>query len=150
MSLIPMFTMSAVSNRTLQYVNDKQRRMIMSLARIGERFISNAKVNGAYTDRTGNLRSSLGYVVILDGEVQRQSIKGDKPEGRMEAETLLDELAAEYGEGIVLIVVAGMEYAAAVESKGFDVLTGSAPLASEVLAELRRFVDMETKRVDIG
>jgi hypothetical protein len=49
--------------------------------------------------------------------------KGNK--GSQIGEEMVGAIAKSYPTGFVLIVVAGMDYAAAVEAKGFDVLTVS-------------------------
>ena len=41
-------------------------------------------------------------------------------------------MALDYPKGMVLIGVAGMGYAAAVESRGYDVITGSAPNSNDI------------------
>lgn len=81
-----------------------------------------------FIDQTGNLRSSIGYVVLKNGVVKAGSafdeIK-DGSEGSTKGKERIKKLKAKYKTGYVLIVTAGMGYAAAVEAKGYDVLTGS-------------------------
>lgn len=104
----------------------------MRLSRIGEQFVNDARENGSYTDRTGNLRSSIGYVILKNGQqIGGGGFKGG--EGERKGNDVLNGAKARYPVGYVLIVVAGMDYAAAVESKGRDVLSGSAPAATERL-----------------
>lgn len=90
---------------------------------IGETFVINARsktaAEGGFNDQTGNLRSSICYVVFKDG-IKRSP--GNIPDL---SRKLVEELKSKHLSGYVLIVVAGMNYAAAVESKGKDVLTGS-------------------------
>ena len=50
-------------------------------------------------------------------------------------------LLAKLDRGIVLVVFAGMEYAAAVEAKKFDVITGGTAEAEEMLRDLLRGID---------
>ena len=45
-----------------KYINEATNKFI----EVGERCIIEARDNGAYTDRTGNLRNSVGYVVLLN------------------------------------------------------------------------------------
>ena len=40
---------------------------------VGEMCVNAARASSGYTDRTHNLRSSTGYVVVRDGKVVRQS-----------------------------------------------------------------------------
>jgi hypothetical protein len=110
-----------------------RQKIILKFQLIGEKFIKNARENGTYTDRTGNLRSSVGYVILDNGEQIFGTFPGGKPEAKEKAEAAASEAKQNYPIGLVLIVVAGMEYAAAVESKGFDVLSGSGKTAETAL-----------------
>ena len=59
-------------------------------------------------------------------------------EGRHGAVKIVTELAHRYPKGMILVIVAGMEYAAAVESKGYDVITGSSLFADIELLPFMR------------
>lgn len=100
---------------------------------VGEKFIRNARTNGNYKDQTGNLRSSIGYVILKDGKQIFTNFRGKKEAGQLKAIEVANEAAEEFKRGFVLIVVAGMEYAASVESKSYDVLTASSLLAEQDL-----------------
>lgn len=112
--------------------------IIETLSYIGERAVTIARERGDYMNRTGNLRSSIGYVILHDGEPVRQGepqVYGEGNEGSQVAEELLTMMRSEYPHGIVLIVCAGMNYASYVEDiYGKDVLT-SARLETEQIAE---------------
>lgn len=116
--------------------------LVKQLSFIGEECIRIARESGSYNDITGNLRSSIGYVVLVDGKpvVTSQSKQYDGEKGNGEAgppaaEALLKTLQAKFPWGVVLIVCAGMKYAAYVESVHHkDVLT-SAELKAESLAK---------------
>jgi hypothetical protein len=110
-----------------------RQAIILRLKRIGETFIKNARENGNYKDRTGNLRSSIGYVILENGVQLSQSFPGSKNVGKQRAKDAINEAKEEFSRGFVLIVVAGMEYAAAVESRGKDVLTASSLIAENDL-----------------
>lgn len=128
---------------------DRQERIVQAvifrIQRIGEQFVTNARDNGSYTDRTGNLRSSIGYVILVDGKQLSENFEyfppGDrtkKPKGKSgqsKAKEVIKEIKTNFPRGIVLICVAGMEYAAAVESRGYDVITASSDLAENALKE---------------
>lgn len=101
-----------------------------------------------YTDQTGNLTSSIGYVVLWDGRVVKQSDfspvqgKGKKRSGAgglsgsKKGREFLKKLISENGEGLVLIVVAGMPYAAYVEAMGYDVLDSAEIKAEEIVKRM--------------
>lgn len=113
-----------------QFLQEVERQEIESLFRVGEEAVTLAKQIPApkgYTDRTGNLRSSTGYIVCKDGEPIKKAfnaIKGANT-GVNTGEKLALDIAKKYPTGLVLIVVAGMKYAVCVESKGRDVLTSA-------------------------
>ncbi len=135
--LKPMFNMPQVGNRVDGFVFDKESRMRLALHDIGVDFMNRARANKTFQDHTGNLKSSIGYTILLDGKVIDEGFEGET-EGITQAQTVVQELARDNPEGFVLIGLAGMEYAAAVESKGYDVITGSTPGASELLDYYKR------------
>lgn len=116
--------------------------LIKQMSYIGEKCVEIARNNGSYSDITGNLRSSIGYVVLYDGKPviygeskQYSGKKGNGEAGAPAAEALLKQMQAKFPWGIVLIVCAGMNYAAYVEAIHHkDVLT-SAELKMESLAK---------------
>ena len=116
------------------------KHIIDTLSYIGEECIRIARESGDYNDITGNLRSSIGYVILNDGKPvvrgaakQYSGKKGNGEQGAPAADALLKKLQADFPWGIVLIVCAGMNYAAYVENVHHkDVLT-SAELKAESL-----------------
>ncbi|KAA6300982.1 MAG: hypothetical protein EZS26_002874 [Candidatus Ordinivivax streblomastigis] len=93
--------------------------------------VARAKQTNACQDQTGALRSSIGYVLYHNGvEIAHsfESTGGEKgEEGAQTGLAFARKKASEAGDKtIVAIVVAGMDYAIYMESKGRDVLTGSA------------------------
>ncbi len=120
---------------------------------VGERCVVEARKAGEYNDITGNLRSSIGYVVLFNGQPYKYSKsrvyrgsatrnkrlsrnKGNKgtEEGQAFLERLAEEFASRYPQGIVLIVAAGMEYAIYVEAiHNLNVLTSAELLADELV-----------------
>jgi len=98
-----------------------------ALSKLGEEAISLAKSippEVGFKDVTGNLRASIGYSIYFNGE-QRFSFFEGAGEGTQEGQNVSDEIIKDYPTGWVLIVVAGMSYAAAVESRGRDVLSSA-------------------------
>ena len=136
MGLTPLYTSNDVKEVFDTFVEDVEIQLIQLYAYVGEDFVNNARNTSTYKDRTGNLRSSIGYVVALDGEVKIDNLEGTA-EGKARAKELVQQVLSEESSGIVLIGFAGMQYASYVESKGYDVITGSVPKASKILRELR-------------
>lgn len=99
-----------------------------------------------YIDWTANLRSSIGYVVLWDGRVIVQSdfspIKGHRGtsgiDGTKRGRAFLQQLISKNSTGLVLIVVAGMPYAAYVEALGYDVLDSAEIKANELVKRMLR------------
>lgn len=95
------------------------------------RFVADARSINTYTDQTGNLRSSIGYIIYRDGREERRNFGKNPGTGRTDGSAGL--VAAEnYAagidvpeRGICVVVVAGMRYAEYVEAKGKDVITNS-------------------------
>ena len=136
MGLTPLYTSNDVKEVFDTFVEDVDIQLIQLFAYVGEDFVNQARSTRTYKDRTGNLRSSIGYVVALDGEVKIDNLEGTG-EGKARAKELVQQVLSEDSTGIVLIGFAGMQYASYVESKGYDVITGSTPKASKILKELK-------------
>lgn len=97
---------------------------IYKLSYIGEHVVNTARLSGRYLNQTNNLRSSIGYIISIDGEIIRQgefNVVKDGYDGAKSGEALAQALA-KTSKGITLIVVAGMHYAVYVSAKGLDVL----------------------------
>ena len=132
MPLIPRFGQGDIDRRIDRLKVSIEQRIIWTLAMVGEQFVNDARSTRTYHDQTGNLRSSIGYIIARDGNILKENIEG-KAEGRTQAKKIAEEVLKENKKGFVLICVAGMEYAVAVESKGYDVITGSIPAAKALL-----------------
>ena len=120
-------------------IEDAMNALIDTLFEVGNRCITEARDNGSYMDQTGNLRSSIGYVVVVDGQIVRKNVVDlvkNGTEGTKEAEAFLERLASEHSTGICLIVVAGMNYASYVEGRGYNVLTSAELLAERLVPQL--------------
>lgn len=119
------------------------------LARTGEEFVKIARLQGNYIDQTGNLRSSIGYIILKDGVIRQRDFRhsdkegSDKETGVREGEQLAVSLVSDYPNGSVLICVAGMKYAAFVEAmENKDVMTLAANKAEGfVLSQSRMLFD---------
>lgn len=123
------------SGEIQQYIEEqlklKVERLINSLSYIGEGALRIAREQGSYTDRTGNLRNSTGYVIAVDGQVTKRA-GFDSKDG--DGAAFAEELARTTEGKAVLVVCAGMNYATYVSARGYDVLD-SAELEAKALAE---------------
>lgn len=125
----PKRQIEAHINKVLQ---QRETLIIRNMQYMGELCINKARSSQAYKDQTGNLRSSIGYVILRDGNVITRAgfdeVKnGGK--GSKSGRNYINELIKENSSGIVLIVVAGMKYASYLEATGRDVISSADQLA---------------------
>lgn len=116
----------------------KLRVIANVLCYVGEQCITEARNGGTYEDQTGNLRSSIGYAVLMNGQIIQSDCvdkikNGD--EGVSEGLAFLQKrIKSASKKGVCLIVTAGMNYAVYVEMKGYVVLS-STKLKAPVLVK---------------
>lgn len=141
--------------KVVEYLQEQIRRretaLLNAFAYVGEACIKEARENGSYIDRTGNLRSSIGYVILRDGAIYKNggfdanSNSGTEgQDGADKGEDFIIELIKEYRKGFVLIVVAGMEYAAYVEAMNYNVLTSAELLAQQLVPQILKQLGFKT------
>ena len=138
MPITAKFNMDDVRKRIYAFRDKIEREEIIRLQKIGEKCVihaHNVAPDVGFEDQTGNLRSSIGYMVFNNGiaiHTGYDQVNGS--EGAKNGE----ELARKVGEqtkGICLVVTAGMEYAVYVEAKGRDVITSAEMMAERELPE---------------
>ena len=115
--------------------------IVDQLDRIGLECVNNARERGDYMDRTGNLRNSIASAVVVDGQIARSNLFIG--EGKAKAHQFIQELANENNKGIVLLLVAGMNYAAYVEfghsdgsTRPYNVIASAEDLADSLVEDL--------------
>lgn len=136
--LVPKFSMGDIEKLIKEKKDRLDAALLLSLRRAGEIFVKNARENGSYRDRTGNLRSSVGYIIVKNGQIIEENFRSSgkgKNAGPNVGRRVADDIAQQYRSGYALIGVAGMEYAAAVESRGFEVITSSTLIAEGNLTD---------------
>nr|DAW70443.1 MAG TPA: hypothetical protein [Caudoviricetes sp.] len=141
MSIVQKTPMSEIDSYIEAMMKRKIDALIYNLKYVGERCLNAARDSNAYRDQTGNLRSSVGYVIVRDGEIIHQSDfeivkKGNK--GSKSGIRYAKEIVRQFPEGIVLIIVAGMNYATHVAATGRDVIDSAELLADRLVPELLR------------
>ncbi len=107
---------------------------IRALAYLGEKCVIEARDRSpeeSWFDQTGNLRSSVGYVISHNGKIVQyssfQQVKNGS-EGSKIGKEFAAELIKKYSTGYALVVVAGMNYAEYVEAMDNKVVLASAEL----------------------
>jgi hypothetical protein len=138
------FTMAGINQFIQSRTQAYEDAVIKALQYQGEEFVNTARnkapkslttrlpKGGRFNDRTGNLAASIGYIILKNGDIIDSFFPGETSEGVSVGKKAAAEVGEKYPSGIVLIGVAGMSYAAAVETLGFDVITGSAPKSKDI------------------
>lgn len=109
-------------------VEDIQEAVIEAIKAACLQTVKNARGLNTYKDRSGLLRSSIGFVIydhgnkVLDNFEATNGEKGS--EGAALGRSVAEQAAASWPDCIVAVVVAGADYALYVESKGYDVISG--------------------------
>ena len=147
MPIKPNFTQADIRARMNAMIENRKQAIIAQLIYIGEECLTQARSGHKYLNQTGNLCSSIGYCVLVDGEIVHEGEwkavnggKGDGTEGKKQGVAFLHELAAKQTtQGIVFLMVAGMPYAQYVEAMSLDVLDTSEQMAErKIKAMLNR------------
>ena len=132
------FTKKTPDSAFSNFLDDTKKaiigRAIKAFIYVGEACLKEARLNGNYTDRTGNLRNSIGYAVLFDGEVMEESAFANT-KGGQNGKKHLDSL----------IVSTGMSYAAYVEARNYNVLTSSELLANKLVHQIMKQLGFEMK-----
>lgn len=128
--------MGSIEQHIQQQIERNQRAIINAFEYAGVACQNEARENGGYTDRTGNLRSSIGYAIIVDGQIHSSSTESNTG-GEVARQQIL-ELASKFPHGIALVLVAGMKYAAHVEAINLNVLTSAELLAEQLVPSLMK------------
>lgn len=116
---------------------------IRALSLLGEMCVIEARdrpQESSWYDRSGNLRSSIGYVIVRGGKIVTYSEFNQVRQGSdgiKEGKELAQELAKKYTDGYALIVVAGMNYAELVEAmENKNVLASAELFARQELPQM--------------
>lgn len=132
---IRMTTLMSEINAAIQAEAERVEMLtIRALAYLGEKCVIEARdrpQEASWFDQSGNLRSSIGYVIVHNGKIIKYSEFNQVKQGTdgiKEGKELAKELAKQYTSGYALIVVAGMNYAELVEAMDNKNVLASAEL----------------------
>jgi hypothetical protein len=143
-----------------------KRLTIRALSELGEQCVTKIRDRAgdkSWYDQTGNLRSSVGYIVLYEGkEVQRGGFmstsapEGNGSKGKQEGQNYLEETAKIFAEssGFSLVVVAGMNYAEFVEAMDNKDVIASTELWArgkweETERKLKTKIEVEIDKLEI-
>lgn len=138
----PKFTQKSIRRHIDRAIEGFENVLIDTFSQVGAQFVRDARLTQTYKDQTGNLRHSIGFTVLKDGVSIFENFENDGV-GTGKARELINNLSDDFRKGYALIVVAGMNYAAYVEAKGYDVITGSSLQAE---TELKRILNKIKKK----
>lgn len=133
--------MSEIDSYIERTLERKKQALIYSLLAIGEQVRNEAVLNGSYKDQTRHLRGSVGYILVVDGQLYNSGNfgKNDSPsDAKEEGRKFAESLVRKYPKGVVLICVAGKNYAAYVAAKGYNVIDSSELLAGQLVPKMLR------------
>ena len=101
----PYFSQKDINKWVDIFTERAEEKMYTLLQAAGEMFVRYARESGRYIDHTGNLRSSIGYVIVRNGSVayrnfQKQNVGTEGSEGLQKAQKLARELATTHRQRI--------------------------------------------------
>jgi len=151
MPLKPLFTDKDISKVFDRFEERTDKILLETMKYAGEYFVKIARDEKTdeggnkitdYRDITGNLRSSVGYIVLKDGKSVAEGFKvsgrgmgGSR--GMQQGKKLARELGRTHDKGYVLIGLAGMNYAVFVENmKNKDVISFASKATQQMLKQL--------------
>ena len=152
MAIKPNFTKDDVRKRFDAFLNEIEKKQIARLQRLGEMCLVEARTNKGYMMQTGALLSSTGYEVFVDGVAIHSQFdvasgaESNAAETGIKSGQSIAESIGKGTKGIALVVVAGMNYAAYVEARGYNVLSSAEHLAERELPRMLEKLISNIKR----
>lgn len=120
-------------------IAQRERALVYNVRYIGEKGVAEARGNGNYRDRTGNLRSSVGYMLLHDGKpVGESGFAGRGADGASRGKAFCQRVVRNFRRGIALVISAGMPYAHEVSARGYNVLDSAELEAERDMRSLRK------------
>jgi hypothetical protein len=132
------FDFNAIRKRLNAAIDQKIDKLILAYKNAGIAFVKRARQNRGFGDITHNLVSSIGCILIVNHEVRfvHFPVSGSGSEGAKHGEEYAREIATLIDDGeVILICVAGEKYAALVEDKGKDVISGTDLFFQDILTK---------------
>ena len=142
MAIKPKFTHADVQKRLDAFLAMVKKKQIARMQRLGEMCLIEARNNKGYMMQTGALLSSTGYMIFVDGVALHSQFdaasgaESNAAQNGIKAGQALAEKVGKNTKGVALVVVAGMNYAAYVEAKGYNVLSSAEHLAQRELPRM--------------
>lgn len=149
MGIKPKFGNGAVAAQVNAFQVRLEKATVFMLQYLGEELAKYAKERHNYQDQTGNLTNSIGYAVVRQGKILTYGGENQPGEGAAEGLKVAQKMAATLPNSFSLIIVAGMNYAAYVEAKGYNViLPAQLKAMNDFPATVQRLKAMATKKAN--
>lgn len=146
MGLIRQFGDGYITKQVQYFQQQVELAMKLLLQEFGEELVAFAKDTHTYTDRTGNLTNSISYAIVRHKEILYYN-EVQREEANAAALKLAMKMAESLSDAYSLIVVAGMNYAAFVESRGYNViLPAELKAKQEFTNKVKPLIDRVNKR----
>lgn len=135
MGLKAGFTQADFKKMITDGFNNIENAIIFELSFLREQLVNHAREQHTYMDQTGNLTASIGGVIVARGKIHSHFF----PDTKLGAEKgqKLAESLGRLTSGFALIIVAGMEYANEVESKGYNVIASAELLSVQEVPKIK-------------
>lgn len=153
MAIRPKFTRADVQKRLDAFLSVVHKRQIECLQALGEMCLTEARNNKGYMMQTGALLSSTGYTIFVDGVALHSQFdaasgaESNAAQNGIKEGQALAEKVGKNTKGVALVVVAGMNYAAYVEAKGYNVLSSAEHLAQRELPRMLKELIEDIKTI---
>ena len=122
MAIKPTFQNGAVAAKVQEFQKRLESATVFLLQFMGEELTKYTREQHNYTDQTGNLTNSIGYAVVRNGKIVNYGGEIKSGDGAAEGLKIAQKMAANASSSFSLLIVAGMNYAAYVEAKGYNVI----------------------------
>jgi hypothetical protein len=147
MALKARFDKNASIAEQMKVVQRIENDVIQAMRYAGEKFVTDArsmtKEAGGFGDVTGNLRASIGYFIMKNGRIVEQKFEDQRQIAKEAAMAVLNLVGS--SSELKLIGVAGMNYASAVESRGYNVISFQADAAIVDLTSFFNAIERKNK-----
>lgn len=149
MGITPMFGDDAIGAQVRKFQERLEQEALFLLKELGEDLTKYAKDKHNYTDRTGNLTNSIGYAIVRGSDIVFFSGAVQQGEGADNALKVAMKMAENLTNSFTLIIVAGMNYAACVEAKGYNViLPAELKAKKDFPKEMQNLMDKAKRKAD--
>ena len=122
MGIEATFGAGSIADRVAAFQKRLEAATIYMLKYMGESLITYAKEQRSYTDQSGNLTNSIGYVIVQSGDPIHYGGFIQPGDGADAGLKVALKMAKNAPNSFSLIILAGMNYAACVEAKGYNVI----------------------------